>query len=137
MTKVFADTLYWLALALPRDQWRTAALAARTRLGTVQVITTEEVFVEFFNGVCRSEPPGRQMGLDILSYLGRDPSVTVVPQSHESFAAGVDLYGRRPDKTYSLTDCISMETMRRMGITDVLTNDAHFAQEGFKVLIER
>jgi predicted nucleic acid-binding protein len=40
----------------------------------------------------------------------------------------------RPDKGYSLTDCISMGTMRREAITEVLTNDRHFEQEGFRAL---
>jgi predicted nucleic acid-binding protein len=30
---------------------------------------------------------------------------------------------------------ISMQTMRDQGITDVLTNDAHFTQEGFRALL--
>jgi predicted nucleic acid-binding protein len=44
------------------------------------------------------------------------------------------LYEQRPDKAYSLTDCISMQVMRREGLTEVLTNDHHFIQEGFRVL---
>ena len=60
--------------------------------------------------------------------------VRVVPQSRESFLEGLELYRARPDKGYSLTDCISMQTMRREGLTDVLTNDRHFEQEGFRAL---
>jgi len=41
------------------------------------------------------------------------------------------LYAARPDKAYSVTGCISMQTMRREGLTDVLKNDRHFEQEGF------
>lgn len=63
-----------------------------------------------------------------------DDDVLVIPQSHQSFLAGFDLYAARPDKGYSLTDCISMQTMRREGLTDVLTNDRHFEQEGFRAL---
>ncbi len=37
-----------------------------------------------------------------------------------------------PDKGYSLTDCVSMQTMRQGGLTQALTNDRHFEQEGFK-----
>jgi predicted nucleic acid-binding protein len=48
--------------------------------------------------------------------------------------SGFELYVARPDKGYSLTDCISMQTMRRDGLTDVLTNDRHFEQEGFRAL---
>jgi hypothetical protein len=29
-----------------------------------------------------------------------------------------------------------MQTMRRLGLTDVLTNDHHFTQEGFHILFE-
>jgi uncharacterized protein len=63
-----------------------------------------------------------------------DPGVRVVPQTHDSFATGFDLYRTRPDKGYSLTDCISMQTMRREGLTEVLTNDRHFEQKGFRAL---
>ena len=55
----------------------------------------------------------------------------MIPQSRSSFLAGLDLYSQRPDKGYSLTDCISM---RAAGISDVLTNDKHFEQEGFLAL---
>jgi predicted nucleic acid-binding protein len=58
----------------------------------------------------------------------------VVPQTRRSFLDGFALYRARPDKGYSLTDCISMATMRRSALTDVLTNDRHFEQEGFHAL---
>ena len=45
-----------------------------------------------------------------------------------------NVYGQRLDKGYSLTDCISMIVMEQMGITEVLTYDKHFAQEGFTLL---
>jgi predicted nucleic acid-binding protein len=64
----------------------------------------------------------------------KNPRVHVMPQSRESFLSGLALYEARPDKNYSLTDCISMQTMRREGITEVLTNDHHFEQEGFHTL---
>ena len=57
-----------------------------------------------------------------------------VPGIQGSFLGGLELYRARPDKGYSLVDCISMQTMRREGLTDVLTNDRHFEQEGFRSL---
>ena len=60
-----------------------------------------------------------------------------MPQTRESFLRGLDLYAKRSDKEYSLVDCISMTAMRDNGITDILTNDHHFAQEGFHVLIQK
>ena len=44
------------------------------------------------------------------------------------------LFERRPDKSYSFTDCTSFVLMRREGIATAVTLDAHFAQEGFTVL---
>ena len=64
-----------------------------------------------------------------------DPLVIVRPQTHQSFLDGFGLYKARLDKEYSLTDCISMEAMRQEGITDILTHDNHFTQEGFTVLL--
>ena len=61
-------------------------------------------------------------------------TVQTVSQTAASFSAGLNLYRVRLDKGYSLTDCISMETMHHEGITEVLTNDAHFEQEGFRAL---
>lgn len=61
-------------------------------------------------------------------------TVEIVPQTAGSFLNGLDLYRTRLDKGYSLTDCISMHTMRHRGIAEVLTNDRHFEQEGFRAL---
>jgi len=52
-------------------------------------------------------------------------------------SAGFRLYQARPDKGYSLTDCISMEALRREGVAEVLTNDEHFARDGFTCLLDR
>ena len=71
---------------------------------------------------------------DTVAALLRNSLIRIVPQSHELFLAGLELYRARPDKGYSLTDCISMQTMRHEGLTDVLTNDRHFEQEGFRAL---
>jgi predicted nucleic acid-binding protein len=79
----------------------------------------------------------RQMGVELVETVLADNTTQVVPQSHFSFRRGVELDARRLDKAYSLVDCISMATMRDEGLTDALTNDHHYAQEGFDVLIAR
>ena len=53
MRTVFADTFYWIAFADPKDAWRQAALNARASLGTVELVTTEEVLVEFLSALSR------------------------------------------------------------------------------------
>jgi predicted nucleic acid-binding protein len=76
----------------------------------------------------------RRKAVAIAKRILEDPSVHVVAQSRESFLSGIALYEARPDKRYSLTDCISMQTMRKEGLSEVLTNDRHFEQEGFRAL---
>jgi predicted nucleic acid-binding protein len=48
---------------------------------------------------------------------------------------GLALYKARPDKGYSLTDCISMHAMRERGVSEIMKHDDHFRQEGFTVLL--
>ncbi len=97
-------------------------------------MTTEEVLGEYLTFFSRApEYLRRRAGMTVKTIL-TDSKVRVIPQSHESFTLGLDLYLARADKGYSMIDCISMATMRREGLTDALTNDKHFEQEGFKAL---
>jgi uncharacterized protein len=134
---VFADTLYWVAITVPRDQWHDAALAARAHLGLVQIVTTEEVLTEFLTALSAGGALLRREAALVVRTILEDATVTVIPASHESFISGLTLYEQRDDKEYSLTDCISMAAMRGNGVTPALTNDHHFTQEGFEVLIAR
>ena len=135
MRLVFADTLYWGAILHPHDQYRNRAIRARSALGEARLVTTDEVLAELLDGLAHRGPALRQAGALAVRKILDDRRVTVHPQSRESFLAGLRLYERRSDKGYSPVDCISMSTMDLQGITEVLTNDYHFAQEGFKVLL--
>ena len=133
--KVFADAAYWLATARLRDQWQEAAIRARAGVGESLLVTTDEVLTEFLAGMSACGRDLRLVAVETVERLLGDPNVEVIPQSRQGFLTGLELYRERLDKTYSLTDCISMQTMRREGLTEVLTNDRHFQQEGFRVLI--
>jgi predicted nucleic acid-binding protein len=135
MTKVFADTAYWVAVANPRDRWHHQARALRQSLLSTRIITTEEVLGEVLTYFSGYGALMRRHAAEVVHRLENDPQVMVLPQSHDSFRAGQELYEARPDKEYSLIDCISMQTMRQQGLTEGLTNDHHFAQEGFAVLL--
>jgi hypothetical protein len=70
-----------------------------------------------------------------LSELRADPDVELIPPDPALFELGIDLYSRRPDKAWSLTDCISFVVMTQRQITDALTGDHHFEQAGFRALL--
>ena len=129
MKPVFADTFYWIAITLPAD-----ASHERAKLVTDDIVTTEEVLTEYLTFFCSAPEFLRREVARSVEAILNDTAVRVIPQTHDSFMAGFELYRSRPDKGYSLTDCISMQTMRREGLTDVLTNDKHFEQEGFRAL---
>ncbi len=134
MKPVFADTVYYLALTNPRDQY--AALATRFTAGFAGAfVTTAWVLSEVANSLARG--PDRALFLDLYHDLADDRRVTIVPPAQNLFEQGIELYAQRADKEWSLTDCISFIVMREYGLTDALTADHHYQQAGFTVLLQR
>lgn len=105
------------------------------RLEGVSFVTTDAVLVEFLTYFSSHGKLIRRAASDYVSELRSDPSITVVPQTPILFDGGLDLYRRRSDKTYSMCDCMSMVVCTERQITEVLTADRDFAQEGFNVLL--
>ncbi|MBD1875146.1 PIN domain-containing protein [Nodosilinea sp. FACHB-131] len=134
MRTLFADTFYWAAMLNPRDQWHQKVRQFNQTLGAVELVTTDEVLTEFLNFFSSFEPLVKEGAIQRASLLLQSPMVQVVPQSRDTFLAGLYLYGQRLDKGYSLTDCISMQTMQFLGLKEVLSHDRHFVQEGFTIL---
>jgi predicted nucleic acid-binding protein len=134
MRRVFADSLYWIALSHQRDQWHATALNASHALRGAEIVTTQEMLGELLTAF-RHTAQLRSIAARRVQQITADHQIVVIPQSDRSFQAGFALYQARPDKEYSLTDCISMATMRQEGITEILTHDGHFAQEGFAILL--
>ncbi len=134
MRRVFADSLYWIALAHPRDQWHADALKVSQTLHGIEIVTTQEMLSEFLTAF-RQNDPLRRIAVRRVHQISADRQILVVPQSDSSFQLGFQLYQDRLDKQYSLADCISMATMRLESMTEVLTHDQHFAQEGFTLLL--
>jgi len=134
MDMVFADAFYWIALANPADEFHVAVSEFDTLNSDTTLVTTEEVLTEFLNYFSEAGKHRRDVAAGICFNAFNNANVEVITQSHESFQAGLDLYQRRSDKAYSLTDCISMSAMQERGIDAVLTHDKHFVQEGFSIL---
>lgn len=131
---VFADTFYWLALARPRDAWHAQARAWASSNFASQIITTDEVLIEFLNAMAKGGAAARSYATATIHDIRGDPGATVLPQTRADFDVALAFFEARADKEYSLTDCRSMIAMRAAGISDVLSNDHHFTQEGFMVL---
>lgn len=132
MKEVFADTAYYLALLNVHDELHGRSVEF-TPLFNGRLLTTTWVLTEVADALCR--PPFRSTVVEFIAALQIDPQVTILPASQELFDRGFDLFARRADKEWSLTDCISCVAMQERGLTDVLTSDHHFEQMGFHALL--
>jgi len=131
---VFADTFYWVALLNPRDPFHARLASFSLGLGAARLVTTDEVLTEVLNWFSRSGPLWRGKAAILVHNLQSNPNVDVLPQTRADFDAALALYEARPDKAYSLTDCRSLVALQALGVSEVLTNDHHFTQEGFTIL---
>lgn len=135
MSAVFADTFYWVALTNVQDTGHERAKAFSRSVQPAAIVTTEYVLTEYLNYFAAWGPYFRLAASRNVEGILASPMV-MLPHTHDSFVAGLELYRNRPDKGYSLTDCVSMSVMRQAGISDALTNDIHFVEEGFRALFQ-
>ncbi|MGH9946621.1 MAG: type II toxin-antitoxin system VapC family toxin [Pyrinomonadaceae bacterium] len=135
MRKIYADSVYWIALINLRDQWRKRAMQVSSEIAGHSLLTTDEVLIETLNYFAESGTHFRGIVCREIEKILLDQNVEIIDSGHNNFLDGFELYKNRLDKGYSLTDCISMNVCRNYGIADVLTHDDHFRQEGFNVLL--
>ncbi len=133
MTTAFADTFYFLALLDSREQFHQRAAEA-SRNPQLSFVTTEWVLTEFGDAYCH--PQDRADFVTLYRSLINHPRFKIIPSDRQLFQRGVELFEQRPDKEWSLTDCISFLVMRSEGVTEALTGDKHFAQAGFVALLK-
>jgi hypothetical protein len=91
-------------------------------------------------GLCRTHKKrgdctGPASGSPGYEDLRIDPHVTIIPMSNQFHEVGINLYTKRPDKDWSLTDCVSFLIMQKQNLKEAATTDHHFEQAGFARLI--
>lgn len=133
---VFVDTGGWLALANRRDKYAAQARAVYGQLRQKRrlLITTSYVVNETVSGLIGKI--SRAKIVDLIERIHASSSaIEVVFVTPELERRGWALFKSRPDKTWSLTDCISFAVMQERGYSDVFTPDEHFLQAGFVCLL--
>lgn len=132
---IFIDTGHLVALLNPRDALHDRASAWSGFLRGRRLLVTEYVVIEAVNFF---RAPGRRNRAEaIVRLLRNTPAVEFVNAGAEWFDAGWKLFRTRPDKEWSLTDCISFCVMEERGIREALAHDEHFEQAGFVALLRR
>jgi predicted nucleic acid-binding protein len=136
MTPVFADTFYWVALLNRLDENQQRVLDLERAIRGRPIVTSEEVLHELLNFYGTIGRFARMRAVQFARGMFANPRVEIVAAVRDRLHAALELYEARPDKGYSLTDCVSMCLMRERGMLEVLTKDAHFRQEGFRILFD-
>jgi uncharacterized protein len=135
MKRIFADTFYWIALLNPKDQWNLSVNEIQPKIVSVQLVTTETVLIELLNYYSEYGSEMRQTVVDTVRDILVDLDIEYISHSPDIFLEALDFYEKRLDKGYSLTDCVSMLTMKTLNIHQILTHDNHFEQEGLTILL--
>ncbi|HEV8157891.1 MAG TPA: hypothetical protein VGP58_02590 [Pyrinomonadaceae bacterium] len=135
MKTAFVDTQYFAAFFQESDQWHERAVEVETQIVGYKFVTTDSVLCEVLNYFSGYGEETRQEVSAIILEVLADMNFQVVEQTRNEFLKGLELYASRLDKGYSLTDCISMNICREFDITEILTHDHHFEQEGFRILL--
>jgi Predicted nucleic acid-binding protein, contains PIN domain len=126
----FVDTSAWYDLvdgSTPRHG-DVAETAASARLLVTTTFILHELMALL---VSRSY---RRAAEQAGEHIRTSPTVRLVHPTEEEEGRAWRLFLERPDKTYSLTDCLSFVVMRRLRLTTALATDSHFVQEGFSVV---
>ena len=102
------------------------------RSGT-RFITTSSVLDETANALC--DPAFKPSVITFFHNLETSPRVEIIFIDPVLWSKGWEIYDKRRDKAWSLTDCISIAVMQERGIHESLTSDRHFVQAGFQALL--
>lgn len=78
----------------------------------------------------------RSAVLTFVMDLLDNPDIETVWVDEQVHREAMQLLSDRQDKTYSLCDAVSFVLMRQRGMTEALTTDRHFEQEGFVRLLK-
>lgn len=129
---MFVDTSGWFSLLHRPETTHEAAVVHYAT--AARRVTHSHVMSELIPLATVRKVP-RPKTLAFAAEVIDSPRVEMIWVDEELHRDGMALLVARPDKSYSLCDAISFVIMRRLGLTDALTSDKHFEQEGFVRLL--
>ncbi len=137
MSRIFVDAWAWLALHNPRDNFHEVALATYDELldQGYQLVTTNFVLAETYTNLRRwgSARLSIKFGNSLLP-ITETGALEIIRVNAEDEAAAWILFEKYDDLLdLSYIDCASFAVMQRLGLSEVLTGDKHFALMGFTI----
>ena len=117
---IYVDASFIIALVIEKDQWHERALELLPKLKTEDKYITEAMMLESLNliGSCL----GGKVGYSIFKYITDNYNIyhseTLIDESMHYFL--------KYDATLSLADCTAINTMKELGISEILSFDDDF-----------
>ena len=131
---VFVDTGGWIALVsnddglyLRANNWLRALRGQRRPL-----VTTGAVLLEVVDGLAMQRK--RYLSATFRDLL-QTTNAEVLEANQTLLERAWNFFEARPDKEWSLTDCLSFVAMNERHLSEALAHDHHFAQAGFAPLL--
>lgn len=138
MREVFEDTSGWANFFVRTESHhaKAVALMVQWQQQGQRIVTTNSVLTEL---VSLFTSPLRVPRPTVVRYIETIKAASWVEIVHIDPTLDADAWAllkNRQDKEWSLVDCASFVVMRQRGITEALTTDHHFEQEGFVRLLK-
>lgn len=117
---IYVDASYIIALVIEKDQWHQRALELLPKLKSEEKFITEAMIIESLNliGSCLSG----KIGYSIFKYISDNFTIyksdTLIEESMHYFL--------KYDGNLSLADCTAINSMKELGITEILSFDDDF-----------
>ena len=136
MNQVFLDTSGLIAVVNTDDRWHAKAESVWADLvaSSASHVTSSLVLIELADGMSRIQH--RPLALQIVDALRNSKRITIVQSDASIETRAWQLFRDRSDKTWGMTDCVSMTLMGDFEINDAFTADHHFEQAGFNILLK-
>ena len=132
MKRYFADAFFFFAWWNRRNRAHARVQKFLSEFDG-RLVTSRWVLMEVADGLATT--PARREVKRLFTDLESDPLIVIFEPNDSLNRRGLALYDARPDKDWSLTDCISFIVMKEEGLTEALTGDRHFEQAGFVALL--
>ena len=136
MNSVFVDTSALIALGNIRDQFhaKTKKVFKELVITKSHFLTTNAVILELTNAF--SDVKYKPIVIRLLNLIEKSNNWTVINIDEEMMKKGINRFKQMMDKDWSVVDCISMIIAEDSDIIKIFTNDHHFVQAGFIILLQ-
>jgi len=109
MRRYFVDTWHFIARLQRLDGDHAAAVGLLHRFSDALLVTHDAVLMELLAFLSGTGAWNRAASVEMVRETLRH--WTVIPADRPLFLRALDRYAKRPDKGYSLVDCMSMVVM--------------------------